>query len=786
MGAGTRGTALGLSLLCGACAGPPVPPADVVLDLAQREEAHVGPVTYDDIPALAKVGIPLRLGSDRAGHLEVELARHVAGAVEVRLVDGSGVPERAHATPAHPGAQRYQLTLPFRSRESPPWSWAQVVDPEIQGLLVAARTWPPEAVAVTVAGITRSCFRGRSLDATNVRLGGRWRLRLGVSGTAPGKLRARWRSERGGSSAWSFDLDGLPAWRDLWLDREGEEANGALEVTAELPAGGSLCFERPAPAPPRRTRGASVALVSIDTLRADALGDAPRLATRAASGTTFERAYALSNWTLPSHAALLLSRSYLEHGLPLPGEDQAFAYPEGRLPAAWTTLAEAFRDAGYATFATTEGGYLDPKFGFADGFEAYSVVPALALDRSARLETHLERLEEFLRSQRGDRPFFLFVHTYRTHDYLSNAPEYHGLATEADAALTALGDLEPRRYEGGVRDVPGDYLRRLYRAGVARTDRFVDEALRRIEAAAGARERLLLAITSDHGESFGEERNVWGHGTSLREEQIRVPLVLLANDGSFPARRVAEPVSSLDLAPTLLAWAGVDRPASFRGTDLRRAPAGDPGIEVMTALLFGGFADRTLSWARIGGSWKLERRDRANGETLLRSCVELDARGAGGRLDPAICSEAEERLAARLAREGQFVWRVTAERRGRFRIELDDATGLAAVVAAEGSRRALFEPRSGIVEVEAAHPGYSVLLFARSEALGVKRLASERGTLEGPSWPATPGAVARYADAAGFTVEVERRAPAAGAATPRSPAELERLERELRALGYLR
>ncbi len=599
-------------------------------------------------------------------------------------------------------------------------------------------------------------------------------------------LVARWGQGRGEVER-RFPLAPGSGWQDFWLESDGAAGSGTLELTGELPAGEELCFERPAAAPPPPPSAANVVLVSIDTLRADALASAPNLSARAARSRSFTRSYALSNWTLPSHAGLLLSRGYLEHGLPLPGEDQAFAYPEGRLPAAWTTVAEAFRAAGYATFASTEGGYLDPKFGFAQGFEAYSVVPALTMDRAARLETHLERIAEFLRERRGGRPFFLFLHTYRAHDYLLNGAEYHDLLGAEDARFAALGDLSRRG--GDFTGIPAEYLRKLYRGGVARTDRFVEQALAGVEGALGTRDRLLVAITSDHGESFGEEPGVWGHGTSLREEQIRVPLLFAANDGSVAPGTDDTPVSALDVAPSLLAWAGIERPASFLGRALLGGEGARPSpVEAMSAHLSGSFAERSLSFARIAAGAKLERRDRADGATAARALCRGDRRGRR----PGPAARALRRRSASASSSGSpppasgSGWSPPGAP-GEYWLDLDPAH-LAAAVAPGGSPRPLLDPERRTDPLRGA-PGRrrAAALRARRPPGGDRSRRLDRRRSRATPGPRRPAPTPSYGDDRGVALEVLRRspgAPAGGGARP--PEELERLERELRALGYLR
>jgi arylsulfatase A-like enzyme len=302
-----------------------------------------------------------------------------------------------------------------------------------------------------------------------------------------------------------------------------------------------------------------VLLVSIDTLRADTVSAMPRLSALAASGASFPRVYASSNWTLPSHASLLLSQPYSEHRTPPLGARlpfSGFALPEGS-----TTLAEAFAGAGYRTIASNEGGFLSRAFGFARGFETYSQFAPLS-HGGGDVRRHVDALEQHLGAIEGD-PAFAFVHTYRTHDYFMNVPEFHSHLEPGDAAWSAEGSLLGKMRAETGEAPPAEFLRRLYRGAAADTDRFLAELIDAARAASPDRP-WIVAVTSDHGESFGGDVWMRGHGTSLNESQLRIPWILWKSDGL--EYRAAPPLAStLDIAPTLLHLAGVPAPSSFRG-----------------------------------------------------------------------------------------------------------------------------------------------------------------------------------------------------------------------------
>jgi arylsulfatase A-like enzyme len=283
----------------------------------------------------------------------------------------------------------------------------------------------------------------------------------------------------------------------------------------------------------------NVVLVSIDTVRADRVGayGAPDAGTAtldaiAAEGVRFEKAIAAAPLTLPSHATLLTGLYPPRHGVRHNG---IF-----RLASERATLAERFRDAGYATGAAVGAVVLEARFGLDQGFDHYD--DDFGAGRASATGYPERRADEVtdaaLRWLAGiDRPFFLFVHYYDPHaDYEPPAPY-------------------AERFRG-----------RPYEGEIAYVDSAVGRLLDGLRAG-GRLERTLVAVTSDHGESLGEhgERT---HSYTLYDATLSVPL-LLRGPGVPHGRTVPGVVSLASVAPTLLALAGVAPLADTDGVDLR-------------------------------------------------------------------------------------------------------------------------------------------------------------------------------------------------------------------------
>ena len=107
-------------------------------------------------------------------------------------------------------------------------------------------------------------------------------------------------------------------------------------------------------------------------------------------------------------------------------------------------------------------------------------------------------------------------------------------------------------------------MRDLYLGGVVDFDRMFGEWVERHEAA-GRFESTALLFTSDHGEAFGEHRDLY-HGASVWESQIRVPMFLFG--GGLDARPVTHAASLVDLPQTFADLAGIEPSRYWGGTSL--------------------------------------------------------------------------------------------------------------------------------------------------------------------------------------------------------------------------
>jgi arylsulfatase A-like enzyme len=365
----------------------------------------------------------------------------------------------------------------------------------------------------------------------------------------------------------------------------------------------TLQADRPAAPPGRRL---NIIVVSLDNLRKSSF----RYGDPAVSGfgdlgrrsVVFEHALSTASWTLPAHASLLTGLYPDRHG----ATDRRLRLAHG-LPS----LARSLWREGYETVAFTDKGFLDREFGFGQGFERYddwklrpdprldAVLPRDG-DALGSPEAELfDRALAFLGERRHpSRPFFLFLHTFAVHDYFL-APPW------ATATLPPYRDAYSDHYldcmSRGVVCPPEEWrrLEALYEAQVTHVDQGVERLLRAVDRA-GLRDSTLIVLLADHGEGFDVARGRIHHGGRLHRDLLEVPL-LVSGPGLEP-RSVTQPVSLVDVAPTLLDLAGAPVPPDLDGVSLAPALRGEEAPPERTIYAM----EHSLYW-RKGGRREVRR-----------------------------------------------------------------------------------------------------------------------------------------------------------------------------------
>jgi len=305
----------------------------------------------------------------------------------------------------------------------------------------------------------------------------------------------------------------------------------------------------------RRTR--NVILISVDTLRADHLGcygygreTSPNIDALAGDSALFSRVYAPSPWTLPSHVSMMTALFGVHH--------QVYQDTE-RMDPSIVTLADLLRCRDFLCSAVTGGGFVSAVYGFSKGFDSYyEGEGGVNLQDSARRVSNAA--VDWIDRHR-EKSFLLFIHTYQPHNpYISPHP-YNSMFLDEDAKwrhLDLVGHLGGKR--AVFKELPDEERRNviaLYDGEVRYTDeRLVGPLLQKLRDL-GLYDRTLIVFASDHGEEFYEHGG-WGHGQSLYDESLRVPLLVKFPGSKYAGRTVDHIVSLVDIMPTILDELGVE------------------------------------------------------------------------------------------------------------------------------------------------------------------------------------------------------------------------------------
>ncbi len=274
----------------------------------------------------------------------------------------------------------------------------------------------------------------------------------------------------------------------------------------------------------------NLVLITLDTTRADVLGcyggsvETPVMDRLAAEGVRFDNAWTVTPLTLPSHASILTGLYPPSHGI---RENTNF-----RLAPGVRTLAEHLQENGYRTRAAVSSFVLSGIFGLDQGFDLYdeprSGEKFMPGGRSVEFREILERKAGETTDRAlygldpaGDQPYFLWVHYFDPH--------------------STYEPPEP---------FASQYREDLYRGEVAYVDSEIGRLLSELKER-GLLENTLVAVVADHGESLGEHGEAT-HGLFIYRSTIQVPLILHMPGVVEKGAVRTDPVSVVDLVPTVL------------------------------------------------------------------------------------------------------------------------------------------------------------------------------------------------------------------------------------------
>lgn len=332
---------------------------------------------------------------------------------------------------------------------------------------------------------------------------------------------------------------------------------GAEAVTLRSLA---LVARRSRPVDRRSRRPRDLYIVAVEGARPDDLLGVilggPRYAAieeLVSASLVFERAYAVSPWAVPTHAALLSAVVPSGH-----------ATVRGTFVAdAQVLLPELLDRAGAYGVAVAANADFSAERGLTQGFDV-----AIGLTRGTGNDARAVVRAALRAIQGRPAPRLVYADLIDPQAPYDPPREYAGGAPPEGAPAPHLTHLWLGRVRAGKVTPDGpqrDYLRRLYRGELMVVDAAVHELMEAL-AAGGGLDEAVVVLVGVHGEEFFEHGGV-GHGYSLHEESLRVPLVIRAPALLAPGR-VSAPVDLLDLGPTLADLLGLPAPSEWQGDTL--------------------------------------------------------------------------------------------------------------------------------------------------------------------------------------------------------------------------
>ena len=383
--------------------------------------------------------------------------------------------------------------------------------------------------------------------------------------------------------------DAKPEWAEIWRqDHAFSKATDTSRFEAEVPlekfAGGKaeisflvltegrpinervtwtqMMLRVPPPAaaatsrePVRATQQVrNVLIIILDALRPDycgcygnKLGMTPNIDAFAEEAVVFDNAVTSAPYTLASTSTLFSGLLPENHGI---RRYRQFFAEE------LETMPEVFQQNGYRTMTLTGHGYISDEHGFSRGFDdviKLSKPEYWEQKRSTMDEAEMERGIEL--ASTAEKPLFIYAHLAPPHEPYNPPPPFN-------THFTATPTLEKWKiyamYHDGLltSDDPSiEFFRVQYRNNVVYADYLTGKLFEMLKAR-GLYDNTLIILTADHGEAF-MERGTFGHGMTVADEMIRVPL--LVRVPGVGHRRIAQQVGNIDFYPTLVELMNLQR-----------------------------------------------------------------------------------------------------------------------------------------------------------------------------------------------------------------------------------
>lgn len=323
-----------------------------------------------------------------------------------------------------------------------------------------------------------------------------------------------------------------------------------------------------------------IILISIDTLRADHLSaygysrnTSPYITGLLKDSVHYTQAYPNGCWTMPSHMSLLTGTLPSRHNITQPW-GTVYKKKYWQLNESIKTIADILK-AHDPRIKTIKYAKLPVELGFANGFEKN--IQFDPFDNKKKLSVLLNEIEV-----NKDNDFFFFIHTWKVHAPYTS-PYFLEKGRFSREKLYAL--QHPRKMANKDRIKPAEEIKNflkennlfnakdcmtLYDGGIHNVDKSLEKLIAKCKQL-GIYDNVLIVITSDHGEHFAEhDPNLFynAHGYDFYEEYIKIPLIMKYPAGTIKPGIAAEPVSLVDVLPTILDFYKIKTPAYIQGDSL--------------------------------------------------------------------------------------------------------------------------------------------------------------------------------------------------------------------------
>ncbi|MEO8127433.1 MAG: sulfatase [Bryobacteraceae bacterium] len=326
-----------------------------------------------------------------------------------------------------------------------------------------------------------------------------------------------------------------------------------------------------------------IIFIVSDTTRRDHLNfngygreTAPTLSKLASQGARFADNVSQATWTKVSFPTIMTS---------LYSSTNRVKETQDALPVSAVTMAEVFRDAGYATVAYSSVAFHGKLTNLHKGWEEFHERSSVAEAGSKTARTYVDRLSDWL-GQHREEPFFVVLHVFDAHPPFEPRHPYDALWTDPSKRDQYMKDVDKLKTfikNPGDRDRVMPSLEELRASGLNEEEvmgRFIgwyDGSIRGLDSEVarlmlrlktlGLADKTVLALTADHGEEFHEHGHMW-HGQTVYGELTNVPLMFYG-PGFLPSGVViGQTTQNVDIMPTLLDISHLAPPKNIQGQSL--------------------------------------------------------------------------------------------------------------------------------------------------------------------------------------------------------------------------